>query len=159
MHNISFKYLRFILYISLLGFINSCATSSFTFFPTEINSKILASFDINPNANNRPSPLVVRIYELKSLDAFNEANFFKLYDEEAATLGGDLLSRDEFELSPGQGTEINRKVNQQTRYFAVIAAFRNIEQSNWRASKILKLNSDNTLVVKINKQSVSIENL
>ncbi len=149
---------RFFAFISLCVFLSACATSSFSLFPTKISSKIFASFEINPDENMRPSPLVIRIYELKSINAFNDANFFKLYDEEGATLGSDLLSREEFELSPGQGREFERKANEQSRYFAVVAAFRDIENVQWRASKALELNSNNKLIVRISQQSVTINN-
>jgi type VI secretion system protein VasD len=134
----------------------ACSTVPWPQFPTKIDSKILASFEINPDANGRPSPLVVRLYELKSKTSFEDADFFKLYDEEAATLGGDLLTRKEFELSPGEGREIAYKAHDQARYFGVVAAYRNIEQAHWRASTALEQNKKNTLIVKIGKQSVTI---
>lgn len=134
----------------------ACSSTPWTIFPTRINAQILASFDVNPDADGRPSPLVIRVYELKSSSTFDDADFFKLYDEEEATLGGDLLTREEFELSPGLGREIIHKAHEQARSFAVIAAFRNIEQARWRASTVLELNKKNTLIVKVGKESVTI---
>lgn len=136
--------------------LTACSTTSWTLFPTKIDAKLLAGFNINPDTNGRPSPLVIRVYELKAVDTFNAADFFKLYDEEKATLGGDLISREEFEFSPGQGREITRKTNEQTLYFGVIAAYRNIDQSRWRASAALRLNSTNSLIIKIGKQAITI---
>lgn len=127
-------------------------------FPTRVNTKILASTDINPDTSNRPSPLVVRVYELKTINAFDSTNFFKLYDEENTILGNDLLSREEFQILPGQERSIDRKVHKQTRYLAVIAAFRNIEKAQWRVSKVLEPNHNNTFVITINKHNVSISN-
>ena len=94
--------LRLVSYLCILTALTACSNVSWLRSPTSIDAQILASFEINPDANGRPSPLVVRIYELKSISAFNDADFFKLYDEEVATLGGDLLSREEFELTPGE---------------------------------------------------------
>jgi type VI secretion system protein VasD len=136
--------------------LTACSTSPRALFPTKISTQVLASVDINPDANGRPSPLVVRIYELKSNNTFDNVDFFKLYDEEEATLGGDLLSREEFELSPGEGREFIHKAHDQTRYFGVVAAYRNIDQARWRASTELKLNRKNSLIVKIEKQTVTI---
>ena len=148
--------LQLVSYLCILTALTACSNVSWLRSPTSIDAQILASFEINPDANGRPSPLVVRIYELKSISAFNDADFFKLYDEEVATLGGDLLSREEFELTPGQSREIIHKANEQARFFAVVAAYRNIDQASWRASKALKLNSKNSLIVNINKLSVTI---
>lgn len=144
-------------YLCLLTTLVACSSLPWPKFPTKIDSKILASFEINPDANGRPSPLVVRVYELKAKSSFNDADFFKLYDEEEATLGGDLLTRSEFELSPGEGREIIQKAHEQARYFAVVAAYRDIDNARWRASTALELNKKNTLIVKIGKQSVTID--
>ena len=150
------RWLQIVSYLCMITALTACSNTSWLRSPTNINSQILASFEINPDANGRPSPLVVRIYELKSISAFNDADFFKLYDEEVATLGGDLLAREEFELTPGEGREIIRSAHEQARFFAVVAAYRNIDQASWRASKALELNSKNTLIVKLDKQSVTI---
>ena len=148
--------LQLVSYLCMITALTACSSLPWVSSPTRIDAQIVASFEINPDANGRPSPLVVRIYELKSISAFNDADFFKLYDEEVATLGGDLLSREEFELTPGEGREIIHNAHEQTRFFAVVAAFRNIDQASWRASKALKLNSKNSLIVKIDKQSLTI---
>lgn len=152
-----FRILHIASYSCLLMAVVACSSMPWPKFPTKINAQILASFDINPDANERPSPLVVRVYELKSKNAFDEADFFKLYDEEAATLGGDLLTREEFEISPGQGREIVHKADDQARYFGVIAAYRNIEEAHWRAIIPLELNKKNNLLVKLGKQTVTIK--
>lgn len=140
----------------LLAF-TGCSTNPMTIFPTKIKAQILASHEINPDSNNRPSPLVVRVYELNSAATFNSVEFFQLYDEEAATLGGDLIARQEFEISPGEGRELMFKPQENTRVFGVLAAFRNIDQAIWRAAVELDLNDTNTLIVKIGKQSVTID--
>ena len=144
-------------YACILMILVACSSLSLPKFPTKIDSQILASFEINPDANGRPSPLVIRVYELKAKSAFDDADFFKLYDEEAATLGGDLLTREEFELAPGEGREIAHKAHEEARYFGVVAAYRNIEQAHWRATTPLELNKKNILIVKIGKQSVTID--
>jgi len=135
----------------------ACASKTLTIFPTKIKAQILASHEINPDINNRPSPLVIRVYELNSAATFNNVGFFQLYDEEAATLGGDLIARQEFEISPGEGRELIFKPQENARVFAVLAAFRNIDQAMWRATTELKLNSTNTLIVKIGNQSITID--
>lgn len=150
------RFLNIVICLFMFTALTACTTFQQTFFPTKVSAQILASFDVNPDTNERPSPLVVRIYELKSINAFGVADFFKLYDEEQATLGGDLISREEFELSPGEGREVVRETHDQTRYFAVIAAYRNLDKSRWRASTVLQLNSRNSFIVKIGKQSVTI---
>ena len=70
--------------------------------PVNLKLNITASADVNPDAQNRPSPVVIRIYQLKDDAAFKGADFFALYDKEEATLAAALVSRVEFELAPGE---------------------------------------------------------
>ncbi len=142
----------------LLAF-TGCSSSPLTIFPTKIKAQILASHEINPDINNRPSPVVIRVYELNSAATFNSVEFFQLYDEESATLGGDLIARQEFEISPGEGRELMFKPQENTRVFGVLVAFRNYDhdQAIWRAAVELELNDTNTLIVKIGKLSVTID--
>jgi len=155
MHTKILRISHMISYLCMLTVLTACS-NSWSLFPTRINSQILASFEINPDANGRASPVVIRIYELSSIKAFEDAGFFKLFDEEEATLGGDLLSRDEFELSPGQGREINNRTHEEARYFGVLVAYRDIDQAHWRASTPLEKNSKNKLIVTVGKQTVKI---
>ena len=45
-----------------------------------------AASDVNPDATGRPSPIVVRVYQLRADAAFAAADFFALFDEEQQTL-------------------------------------------------------------------------
>ncbi|MGB7990462.1 MAG: type VI secretion system lipoprotein TssJ, partial [Candidatus Methylophosphatis roskildensis] len=44
--------------------------------PTVITATIDAAATVNPDANGRPSPIVMRMFELRSIAAFNNADFF-----------------------------------------------------------------------------------
>ena len=44
--------------------------------PTLISAALQATTSINPDARNRPSPVVIRVYELKTPAAFESADFF-----------------------------------------------------------------------------------
>ncbi|RZL68919.1 MAG: type VI secretion system lipoprotein TssJ, partial [Pedobacter sp.] len=46
---------------------------------TDLRLVIQTDMDINPDANNRPSPVFVRMYELKSPIIFHQADFMTLY--------------------------------------------------------------------------------
>ena len=54
-----------------------------------------ASGDLNPNAEGRASPLVVRIYELKSFSIFKNADFMSLYEKDDQVLGRELVNKEE----------------------------------------------------------------
>jgi type VI secretion system protein VasD len=93
---------------------------------------LAASSDTNPDATGRPSPVVVRVYQLKTDAAFNGADFFQLFDDEQKVLGAELISRDEFVLAPAERRMLDVTVSGETRYVGVIAAFRDIRNAQWR---------------------------
>ena len=59
---------------------------------------IQASADLNPSVSQRPSPLLLRVYELKTAAGFNQADFMALYQSDTATLGADMVSREELDV-------------------------------------------------------------
>lgn len=113
-----------------------CACSSGV-KPTEVDGTIALSSDTNPDHTGRPSPVIIRMYQLRNYGVFVSADFFTLYDNEASILSGDLISREEYNLMPGEAKSISVLMDPQTQYVGVIAAFRDIEHSTWRAVSTL----------------------
>lgn len=95
---------------------------------------IQASSDLNPSVSQRPSPLLLRVYELKTAAGFNQADFMALYQSDTATLGADMVSREEFTLQPGETRPYNKQLGPETRFLAVFAGFRNLEKARWRVA-------------------------
>jgi type VI secretion system protein VasD len=95
---------------------------------------LIATDDVNPDVRGRASPLSVRIMELRSRSAFDAADFFSLYDREQATLGTELLAKEQYILRPGDTQGYTRKAQGETRFLGVVAAYRDLEGSNWRVA-------------------------
>jgi type VI secretion system protein VasD len=93
---------------------------------------LAASADSNPDATGRPSPVVVRVYQLKTDGAFAGADFFALFEDDQKVLGPELISRDEFVLAPAEQRMLDVTVSGETRYVGAIAAFRDIRNAQWR---------------------------
>jgi type VI secretion system protein VasD len=93
---------------------------------------ISASADTNPDANGRPSPVVVRLYQLKADDAFVNAEFFPLFDDDMKVLGPALVSRDEYVLAPADHRMVEVAVSDDTKFLGAVAAFRDIRNAEWR---------------------------
>jgi type VI secretion system protein VasD len=93
---------------------------------------IAATADINPDSTGRPSPVVVRVYQLRTDAAFAKADFFALFDDEQKVLGQELISRDEFMLAPTERRTLDVTVAGDTRFVGAIAAFRDIRNAQWR---------------------------
>lgn len=100
--------------------------------PVILTITVAASATSNPDARQRPSPVTVRVYELKSTAAFVGADFFSLIEKDQATLSGDLVAKEELVLQPGESRQLQRKVDGSTKSIAVIAAFRDLERAQWR---------------------------
>jgi type VI secretion system protein VasD len=93
---------------------------------------LAASADTNPDATGRPSPVVVRVYQLRTDGAFAGADFFALFDDDQKVLGPELISRDEFVLAPTERRTMDVTLSGETRYVGAVAAFRDIRNAQWR---------------------------
>jgi len=91
-----------------------------------------AAADVNPDASGKASPVVVRVYQLKADAAFAGADFFALFDDEMKVLGGDLIGREEYVLTPSEQRTVELVVPKTAKFVGVIAAFRDIRNSQWR---------------------------
>ena len=90
------------------------------------------SADVNPDATGRPSPVVVRVYQLKTDAAFNKAEFFALFDDDQKVLGQELITRDEFTLAPSERRTLDVTLAGDARFVGAMAAFRDIRNAQWR---------------------------
>jgi type VI secretion system protein VasD len=94
---------------------------------------IVATPEANPDASGRPSPVVVRVYQLRADGAFNNADYFPLYDDDKMVLGQELISRDEFVMNPGERRSLDVTLAADARFVGAIAGFRDIRNAQWRA--------------------------
>ncbi len=124
--------------------------------PTVIDLAISAGLDINPNAQGRASPVVLRVYHLASPNAFEEADFFQLFEQDAAILGQDMIGREEIIVTPGAAQTVSQEVAPEVRHLGVIAAYRETETSVWRASAVVTPEEINSYAVQINALAVAI---
>lgn len=143
------------LVLSLL-LLSGCAGAPKPPPPTVIQLTLEVAADANPDARGRASPIVVRLFELKSLAAFDSSDFFSLFEKDQATLGGELVAREEFQFQPGDTRKFERTLQSDTRHVAVIAAFRDLERSKWRAATAVPLHKTTPVVVRVDARSISI---
>jgi type VI secretion system protein VasD len=109
------------------------AQFSFPREQTSLNITIAADAGVNPDDKGRAAPILVRIYELKSEATFELADYFSLNTNDKAVMSGDLLTRDEFILRPGDVKTIKRKSHPDIGAVGVIAGYRELAQADWRA--------------------------
>jgi type VI secretion system protein VasD len=130
--------------------------------PPPTKAAIVVSADVNPDFAGRPSPIVVRLYQLKEEGSFNSASYFALTDKEQATLGPSLESREEYELKPGETRELVLKIPPEARYLAAVAAYRDLNNSKWKAlspapeTGLLDFVRKHKLIVNVGRSEVKI---
>lgn len=118
--------------LTTLVLLAGCSTLSPYSHVTKLNLKLTASDQLNPDLNGRPSPIVVRLYELKHPVAFENADFFSLYERAKESLAPDMVSTEELELRPGETVELKLSVEEGSRYVGVLAAYRDLPDTKWR---------------------------
>lgn len=111
-----------------------CSTLSPYSRLTKLDLRLTASDQLNPDLNGRPSPIVLRLYELNHAVAFENADFFSLYERAKETLAPDMVASEELELRPGETLELKLSVHRGTRYVGVVAAYRDLSQTVWRST-------------------------
>lgn len=99
---------------------------------TKLQLTLNAGDQLNPDLNGRPSPIVVRLFELKHPVAFENADFFSLYERAKESLAPDLVVSEELELRPGEQVALRLSVEPGSRYVGVLAAYRDLDQTQWR---------------------------
>ena len=130
--------------------------------PVKARLSIAAAANSNPDAGGRPSPVVVRVYQLKDDAAFVNADFFAIFDKEEATLAGSLVGREEFLLTPGDKRTEEFGVSREAKFVGVAAAFRDIRNSQWRVLQpapkkgLVNIVKKDALTIVVEKTSVTL---
>lgn len=123
--------------------------------PTLVSATLQASATVNPDVRKRASPIVIRVYELKSSAAFQAADFVSLYERDQATLAAEMGSREEFVLRPGETKPWEKTVAPDTKFIGVMAAFRDIERARWKTLVPVKASVKNVITIQANDIAVS----
>ena len=124
--------------------------------PTIVQLTVKAGPNINPDADNRPSPVVLRAYQLAATDSFEKADFFQLYDKDAATLGADMADRQEISVAPGDTKTVTIEFKPNAKFLGVIVAFRSIDRATWRADAPVPANQTTNVTATIDALSVKL---
>jgi type VI secretion system protein VasD len=116
-----------------------------------------AAADTNPDARRRASPITVRVYALKTLGAFESADFFSLFEKDQALLGAEVVAREELLLRPGETKVLNMKLGPEAKSIAYFAAFRDLEKATWRGSKAIVVGQAANVKVRVLQKQITSE--
>jgi type VI secretion system protein VasD len=102
------------------------------------NEKVILTSDggnqLNPDASGTPLSVVLRVYQLTSLERFASVDADSLWDDPQKALGNTLIENREITLLPGMGQVDKWPLNKAAGYVGVAAFFRNDENSRWKVA-------------------------
>jgi len=124
--------------------------------PTVIKVNVEVVPGVNPDSRGRASPVVVKFFELKSLAAFESADFFSLFEKDKETLGAESVAREEMQLQPQENRKFERELQPETRFVGAVAAFRDLERATWRAAVAVPAHKTTPVTIRLDARSVAL---
>ena len=140
--------------IAALAVLVGCSALSPNSDLTKLDLSLDGSDKLNPDLNGRPSPIVIRLIELKHPVAFENADFFSLYQRPKEALSPDLVIQEELELRPGEQRNLKLFVQEGSRYVGVLAAYRDLPESNWRFVIPLEHKAQNRIELSLDEHGI-----
>lgn len=151
------KHSFFILPLFLLFMLSGCAsTEEVEKQPIFARLSINATKKLNPAVDGRASPLVLRVYQLSETTRFDNSDFFALYENDKAVLVNELQTRMELEIRPGENYQDQLELTSNTRFIAVLAAFRDLDNAQWKDMSPFILNENQSISIDINENNVKL---
>lgn len=110
------------------------AKTAMTPQPKKISLRIHAGEQLNTDPQKRSLSIVVRIYKLRSANAFLATPYksFGSAETEKPAFGGDLIDVRELVLTPGQRYEVLETMPLEAHHIGVVALFRAPSEGRWR---------------------------
>jgi type VI secretion system protein VasD len=130
--------LRLIIALAMILAVSSCSTlnnglGGVLDLDTDFLLEFKVDSNINPDENGVSSPLIVRMYELKSDKAFEKADFIDLYEKDEQVLGADVLAKHELKrLTPGEDVSHKYVLAQEARFVGLYAEFSQFQDASYK---------------------------
>ncbi len=137
--------------LSMLVTLGACASQATK--AHIVRAQVAASDDVNPNREGRPSPVHLRVFQLKEAGAFLSADYWSLVDSEQQVLGSSLVQRLEHDLAPGERKKFELKIAPEANVLGVMAEYADYRNARWR----VVAKRPNKSFLDIKKDRVSIE--
>ena len=100
---------------------------------TDLEIVFKVDADVNPDDDRKPSPLFVRMYQLKTTKMFSKANFIDLYEKDKEVLGADMISKQILRrIKPGEGRNENFVLDKNTNYIGLYAEFLQYKKASFK---------------------------
>ena len=131
---------------------------AFTTQVKTMNVDLVSRASLNMNGDGQSLSTVVRIYQLKTPQAFQQLDYRQLQTNDLDALKADLLATKDVVLRPDASASISEPMNGDADYVGVVAFFRNagkdstwklvIPKKQWKKTDPVKIEArDNTLTL------------
>ena len=122
--------------------------------PRVLTLAVISSPELNPDPRGRPSPVVVRLYQLSSTADFSNAEFSALYPNDTSILAKTLLSKQEFTVFPGEHSTVAVEFANEARWLGVLVAYNDIDHASWR---LIDAAQSGSLTLSLNAKSAQLQ--
>ena len=124
--------LKYLLLIVLAISLTACQATRRTLnFNTSAELNFIAQNNINPDSDDRSSPVVVRVFKLADDRQFSREDFLNLYENADDRLGRDLLDTIILkELAPGEKRTETLALTEDVKYIGLLAEFVQYEDAD-----------------------------
>lgn len=141
-----------------IGIVIACYLLSLTACNSlvKVRGKIVAASNINPNIRDQASPVVVKIFQLKSIKKFNSASYLTLTKDAKAYLGSDLIQVESIIVRPKQTLPYKTDMSSKTKYIGIVGAFREKNQTGWKATHRVSLVHYENIRINITGNTITI---
>ncbi len=127
---------------------------------TDLKISFMVEKDVNLDDAGKASPVYIRIYELKSENAFSGAGFIDIFEQDKEVLGADFIAvrRLNAPLAPGETRNEHYVLGQDTRFVGIYAEFLDFKGATYKA--VIPINSHNIMkdkaVIKLSKNTLQV---
>ncbi len=125
--------------------------------PTVVNISMTAAANSNAGVDGQGAPVTLRVYQLGSAAGFGNAEFFPLYNTDAATLGTDLIKRDDTILAPKQTVAKTLTLKDDVKSIGIFAGLRAFQTATWRASADIPPHQTTDLTITVDPTGVKMQ--
>jgi len=100
---------------------------------TDLKLRFVVDESVNPDDSKVSSPLIVRMYELKSTKAFENANFIDLYERDSEILGKTMITEQALKpIQPNENRTTRWVLSKGTKYIGLYAEFLQYENAKYK---------------------------
>lgn len=100
---------------------------------TDLKLRFVVDKSINPDDSKVSSPLIVRMYELKSIKAFENANFIDLYERDAEVLGKTMITEQSLKaIQPSENRTAKFVLSKGTKFIGLYAEFLQYQDAKYK---------------------------